>query len=121
LKRAGTIKCTQLIALERFGTKLVVALALVFHCRLFLGSSVGCTVSAMAETEKQEIAETAFEQTRAEIRDAIKLEEERRAALVKNLYRLRALRLSRGRNVMRLARGGSQGARLGDNVTKGRL
>ena len=38
-----------------------------------------------------------FEQTRREIRDAIKLEEERRAALVKNLYRLRALRLSRER------------------------
>jgi hypothetical protein len=51
----------------------------------------------MSEPEQREIAETLFErsQTREEIRDAIKLEEERRAALVKNLYRLRALRLSR--------------------------
>jgi hypothetical protein len=51
----------------------------------------------MSDTEQREIAETLFEpsQTREEIRNAIKLEEERRAALVKNLYRLRALRLSR--------------------------
>jgi hypothetical protein len=51
----------------------------------------------MSDTEQREIAETLFEpsQTREEIRDAIKLEEERRVALVKNLYRLRALRLSR--------------------------
>jgi hypothetical protein len=63
----------------------------------------------MAESELREIAETVFERTRAEIRDAIKLEEERRAALVKNLYRLRAIRLSRGRNGMRLAQGRSQG------------
>jgi len=47
--------------------------------------------------EQSQAAETLFEQTRREIRDAIKLEEERRAALVKNLYRLRALRLSRER------------------------
>jgi hypothetical protein len=45
---------------------------------------------------------------REEIRDAIKLEEERRAALVKNLYRLRALRLSRNRNRMRIEEGRSQ-------------
>jgi len=52
----------------------------------------------MSETQQREIAETLFpSQTREEIRDAIKLEEERRAALVKNLYRLRALRLSRDR------------------------
>jgi hypothetical protein len=50
----------------------------------------------MSDMERREIAETLFQpnQTREEIRDAIKLEEERRAALVKNLYRLRALRLS---------------------------
>jgi hypothetical protein len=45
--------------------------------------------------EQSQTAETLFEQT--ETRDAIKLEEERRAALVKNLYRLRTLRLSRER------------------------
>jgi hypothetical protein len=56
---------------------------------------VGCTVDAMSEVEQREIAKTLFEQTREEIKDAIKLEEERRAALVKNLYRLRALRVSR--------------------------
>jgi hypothetical protein len=40
---------------------------------------------------------TGFEpkQSREEIKDAIKLEEARRAAMVKNLYRLRSLRLSR--------------------------
>ena len=46
------------------------------------------------------MAETLFpRQTREEIKGAIKLEleEERRAVLVKNLYRLRALRLSRDR------------------------
>jgi hypothetical protein len=61
----------------------------------------------MSDTEQREIAETLFEpsQTREEIRDAIKLEEERRAALVKNLYRLRDLRLSRGRRGMRIQEG----------------
>jgi len=39
----------------------------------------------MSEVEHREIAETLFGRTREEIRDAIKLEEERRAALVKNL------------------------------------
>ena len=49
----------------------------------------------MSDTEQREIAETLFvpSQTCEEIRDAIKLEEERRAALIKNLYRLRGLRL----------------------------
>ena len=61
--------------------------------------------NAMSETKQREIAETLFEQTREEIRDAIKLEEERRAALVKNLYRLRALRLSRDRNKMLIEEG----------------
>jgi len=58
----------------------------------------------MSDTEQREIAQTLFEpsQTREEIRDAIKLEEEKRIALVKNLYRLRALRLSRDRSIMRI-------------------
>ena len=61
----------------------------------------------MSDTEQREIAETVFEpsQTREEIRDAIRLEEERRTALVKNLYRLRALRLSRDRSSMRFQEG----------------
>ena len=60
----------------------------------------------MSETQQREIAETLFpSQTREEIRDAIKLEEERRAALVKNLYRLRALRLSRDRGSIRIQEG----------------
>ena len=61
--------------------------------------------NAMSETGQREIAESLFGQTREEIRDAIKLEEERRAALVKNLYRLRALRLSRDRNRMQIEEG----------------
>jgi hypothetical protein len=60
----------------------------------------------MSETEQREIAVALFpRQTREEIRDAIKLEEERRAALVKNLYRLRALRLSRNRGSVRIQEG----------------
>ena len=61
----------------------------------------------MSDTEQREIANTFIEpsQAREEIRDALKLEEERRAALVKNLYRLRALRLSRGRGSMRIQQG----------------
>jgi hypothetical protein len=61
----------------------------------------------MSDMEQREIAETLFErsQTREEIRDSLKLEEERRAALVKNLYRLRALRLSRDRVSMRIQEG----------------
>ena len=61
----------------------------------------------MTEAEQRKIAETLFAQTREEIRDAIKLEEERRAALVKNLYRLRALRLSRVHDIMRFHEGRS--------------
>jgi hypothetical protein len=48
----------------------------------------------MSDAEQREIAENLFErrgQGRQEIKDAFKLEDERRAALVKNLYRLRAL------------------------------
>jgi hypothetical protein len=48
-------------------------------------------------SEQRDVAETLFERTCEEIKDAIRIEEERRAALVKNLYRLRALRLSRNR------------------------
>jgi hypothetical protein len=52
----------------------------------------------MSDTKQREIAEILFpSQTREEIRDAIKIEEERRAVLIKNLYCLRALRLSRDR------------------------
>jgi hypothetical protein len=54
----------------------------------------------MSEAQQREIAETFFERTHEEIKDAIKLEDERRAALVKNLFRLRALRLSRDQDRM---------------------
>ncbi len=49
----------------------------------------------MPDTEQPGLAEILFEptQTPVEISDALKLEEERRAVLVKNMYRLRALRL----------------------------
>ena len=51
----------------------------------------------MSNAEQRDIAEALFapKQSRDEIRNAIKLEEARRAAMVKNLYRLRSLRLSR--------------------------
>jgi hypothetical protein len=62
----------------------------------------------MSNAQQREIAETIFEPTREEIKDAMQLEEERRAALVKNLYRLRALRLSRDRNSMRIEQERSQ-------------
>ena len=50
----------------------------------------------MPDPEQRTIAEAVFDikPTREEIKDAIKLEEARRAAMVKNLYRLRSLRLS---------------------------
>ena len=60
---------------------------------------------AMSEPEQRQIAETLFEQPGEEVRVAIRLEEERRAALVKNRYRLRAPRLSRDRNGMRIENG----------------
>jgi hypothetical protein len=52
----------------------------------------------MSDTEQRGIAETFFEpaQTHEEITDALRLEDERRAVLVKNMCRLRALRLLRG-------------------------
>jgi hypothetical protein len=51
----------------------------------------------MPDAEQRDLAEALFEpkQSREEIKDAIKLEEARRAAMVKNLYRLRNMRLSR--------------------------
>jgi hypothetical protein len=51
----------------------------------------------LSDAERRETAEGLFEkkENRDEIKDAIKLEEARRAAAVKNLYRLRSLRLSR--------------------------
>jgi len=55
----------------------------------------------MSDAERREIAEALFvpKQSREEIRNAIKLEEARPAAMVKNLYRLRCLRLSRNQAV----------------------
>jgi hypothetical protein len=52
----------------------------VFHSSLLLEVTCSSKIAA---------------QLREEIKDAIKLEEARRAAMVKNLYRLRSLRLSR--------------------------
>jgi hypothetical protein len=54
----------------------------------------------MSDAEQRDIAEAFFEpkQSREEIKDAIKMEEARRAAMVKNLYRLRSLRLSRNQS-----------------------
>ena len=59
----------------------------------------------MSDTEQREIAETFFEQkqSREHLKDAIKLEDARRAVLVKNLYRLRTMRLSRNQTPERLA------------------
>ena len=50
----------------------------------------------MSDAEQRDIAEALFEpkQSRDVIKDAIILEEARRAAMVRNLYRLRSLRLS---------------------------
>jgi hypothetical protein len=51
----------------------------------------------ISDSERRAMAEGLFDkkENRDEIKDAIKLEEARRAAAVKNLYRLRSLRLSR--------------------------
>jgi hypothetical protein len=51
----------------------------------------------MANTDQREIAETVFRRNpeRNEINEALKQEHARREAAVKNLYRLRALRLAR--------------------------
>jgi hypothetical protein len=64
--------------------------------QLYVGHPGHDERTLMSDAE-QRIAEALFEpkQSREEIKDAIKLEEARRAAAIKNLYRLRSLRLSR--------------------------
>jgi len=54
----------------------------------------------MANTDQREIAETVFRRNlkRDEINEALKQEHTRREAAVKNLYRLRALRLAHDAN-----------------------
>ena len=52
----------------------------------------------MSDTSRREVAETLFERTQRremEINDVLKQEHARREAAVKNMYRLRALRLER--------------------------
>ena len=52
----------------------------------------------MADAKQRELAETIFnrnQEREAKINDALKQEEARHAAVVKNMHRLRALRLSR--------------------------
>jgi hypothetical protein len=52
----------------------------------------------MTETDQRAFAETIFERSQrrdAEINEALKQENSRREAAVKNMYRLRALRLER--------------------------
>jgi hypothetical protein len=52
----------------------------------------------MADPKHREVAESAFERNQrreAEINNALKQEGARRAAVVKNMHRLRALRLTR--------------------------
>ncbi len=52
----------------------------------------------MAYKKQREVAETVFNRNQrreAEINEALKQEAARRAAVVKNMHRLRALRLSR--------------------------
>lgn len=52
----------------------------------------------MADAKKREVAESVFqrnERREAEINDALKQEEARHVAVLKNMQRLRALRLSR--------------------------
>jgi hypothetical protein len=52
----------------------------------------------MIDRDARAVAETIFERQQRrerEIGDALKLEEERHEAVIKNMYRLRALRLSR--------------------------
>jgi hypothetical protein len=56
----------------------------------------------MTDAKQREMAEGVFDQkqSRDKTKDAIKLEEARRAAMVKNLYRLRSTRLSRNQASM---------------------
>jgi phosphopantothenate synthetase len=52
----------------------------------------------MADAKKREVAESVFqrnERREAEIKEALSQEEARHAAVLKNMQRLRALRLSR--------------------------
>jgi len=52
----------------------------------------------MSDTDQRAVAETAFDRNQRremEINDALKQERARREAAVKNMYRLRALRLER--------------------------
>jgi len=52
----------------------------------------------MSDTDQRAVAETAFDRNQRremEINDALKQEHARREAAVKNMYRLRALRLER--------------------------
>jgi len=52
----------------------------------------------MSDTDQRAVAETAFDRNQRremEINDALKQEHARREATVKNMYRLRALRLER--------------------------
>jgi hypothetical protein len=54
----------------------------------------------MSDTNQRAVAESVFERTQrreAEINDALKQEYARRDAAIKNMYRLRALRLARDR------------------------
>jgi hypothetical protein len=85
----------------RWTTRIILKVPLYFAktYKFFPSSAVNDEKdSLMSDMEQREIAETLFpSQAREEIRDAIKLEEERRTVLIKNLYRLRALRLSRDR------------------------
>jgi len=57
----------------------------------------------MANIEQRALAETVFERNQrrdAEINEALKQENARREAAVKNMYRLRALRLERDQKVI---------------------
>ena len=52
----------------------------------------------MSDTNRREVAENLFERTQrreAELNEALKQEHARREAAVKNMYRLRELRLAR--------------------------
>jgi hypothetical protein len=56
----------------------------------------------MIDKDARVVAETVFERAQRrerEIDDALKIEEERHAAMIENMHRLRTLRLSRGRNL----------------------
>jgi hypothetical protein len=65
--------------------------------QLYVGHPGNDERTLMPDAEQRDIAEAFFapKQSREQIRNAIKLEEARRAAMVKNLYRLRNMRLSR--------------------------